>query len=145
MINSTFGLFTIDVAERRLLREGVEVPLPPEVFELLALLAARAGQLVTKDELMQSLWPGTVVDEANLTQKIFTLRKALGDDAEYIETVPGRGYRFIAPPALQSDEIATAGAPRGRLSTFMNWVVGVLVIAMLVSVVMSLFEGCPAV
>lgn len=133
----------IDVAERRLLRNGVEVPLPPKVFELLAILAGRAGQLVTKDELMQLLWPDTFVDEVSLTQNVFTLRQALGDDAKYVETVP-RGYRFIARPAPQSDEEEAAAAPRGPLSTFMNWVVGALVIAMLLSVVMSLFEGCPA-
>jgi Tol biopolymer transport system component/DNA-binding winged helix-turn-helix (wHTH) protein len=95
-----FGPFTIDLSERELRRDGAAVALPPKVFDLLALLVGRAGKLVTKDDLMRELWPDSFVDEANLTQNVFTLRRALGDGdggTKYIETVPRRGYRFVAP------------------------------------------------
>ncbi len=90
----------LETAERRLLRDGVAVPLSPKVFDTLVVLLENAGHLVTKDELMAALWPGTVVEEANLTKNIWLLRKALGDSAgtsTVIETVPRVGYRWVAP------------------------------------------------
>jgi Tol biopolymer transport system component/DNA-binding winged helix-turn-helix (wHTH) protein len=94
-----FGPFRIDLGER-LLRRGSDVlPLTPKAVETLVALVEESGRLVSKDELMRRLWPGTFVEEANLTNQISLLRKALGDDAaepSYIETVPRRGYRFIA-------------------------------------------------
>src|SRR4030095_14327711 len=93
-----FGPFRLDTEERRLLRDGRPVPLTPKVFETLVLLVERAGRLIQKDELMQALWPDSFVEEANLTNNIWTLRTALGDSPtdKYIETVPKRGYRFVA-------------------------------------------------
>src|SRR5215813_12792155 len=88
----TFGPFTLDRTEARLTREGSPVSLPPKVFELLCYLAANAGRLIEKDELLKALWPDSFVEEANLTVGIAALRKALG--AELIETVPKPGYRF---------------------------------------------------
>jgi len=94
-----FGSFQLDETERLLLCSGVKVLLPPKVFDTLLLLVQHAGQLVTKEYLLQNLWPDTFVEEANLSVNIATLRKALSEGAgesEYIETHRKRGYRFVA-------------------------------------------------
>jgi DNA-binding winged helix-turn-helix (wHTH) protein/TolB-like protein/tetratricopeptide (TPR) repeat protein len=94
-----FGPFRLEAAERRLWRDAAEpVQLPPKVFDLLVLLVENRGRLLDKGFLMESLWPGTFVEEANLSVNVSLLRKALGDGAgeTYIETVPKRGYRFVA-------------------------------------------------
>jgi len=81
------------------MRVGETISLAPKAIEILILLVVRAGELVEKDELLRAVWPDTFVEESNLTQNIFTLRRALGDErvsARYIETVARRGYRFIA-------------------------------------------------
>ena len=95
-----FGAFRFEVGERRLLRDGRPVPLTPKVFDTLVLLLENAGRLVTKERLLQEIWPGLVVEEANLTKNIWSLRKALGEapgEGGYIETVPKVGYRWIGP------------------------------------------------
>jgi eukaryotic-like serine/threonine-protein kinase len=96
-----FGRFRLDSAERLLLRSGQPVSLTPKAFDLLVYLVERHGRLVTKQELMRALWPETFVEEANLTYTVSTLRKALGEregqDEQLIQTVPTRGYRFVAP------------------------------------------------
>ena len=95
-----FGVFRIDPARRLLLREAQPVPLTPKVFETLLILVESGDKVVRKDELMNALWPDKFVEEANLSQNIFVLRKALGErshDHRYILTVPGAGYRFAAP------------------------------------------------
>src|SRR5262249_26135010 len=77
----------------------VKVPLTPKVFETLLLLVQNAGRLVTKEYLLQNVWPEAFVEEANLSVNVARLRKALGKGAgesEYIETLPTLGYRFIA-------------------------------------------------
>jgi len=92
-----FGPFRIDPEERQLLRGQDPVPLTPKAFETLLILIRSSEHVVLKDELMKALWPDSFVEDANLSQNIFILRKALGDsaqDARYIATVPGRGYRF---------------------------------------------------
>lgn len=92
-----FGPFRIDVAERLLMRNDEVVPLTPRVFDTLLVLVENPGHILTKGELMNSVWAETVVEEANLTKNISTLRKALGESAngkDYIETIPWRGYRF---------------------------------------------------
>jgi DNA-binding winged helix-turn-helix (wHTH) protein/TolB-like protein/tetratricopeptide (TPR) repeat protein len=102
-----FGPFQIDVAERMLLREGAVVPLPPKAFDTLLVLVENRGHLLEKEELMHRLWPETFVEEANLPNNISLLRKALGDDSGrhlYIETVPRRGYRFVAEIAESTTE-----------------------------------------
>lgn len=92
-----FGPFCFDAATRLLLRKGVSVTLTPKAAEALWWLLARRGRVVTKDDLMQALWPDRFVEEANLTQTIYALRKSLGDSRrpQYIETLPRRGYRFV--------------------------------------------------
>jgi DNA-binding winged helix-turn-helix (wHTH) protein/TolB-like protein/Tfp pilus assembly protein PilF len=95
-----FGSFRIEVSERQLLRDDQPVPLPPKVFDTLLVLVEHSGHIVGKDELMKTVWPDTFVEEANLTVNISALRKVLGEDSpeqQFIETIPRRGYRFIAP------------------------------------------------
>ena len=97
-----FGPFRLDVAERLLLRDGESIPLTPKVFDTLLLLIENRGQRLEKQELLRKLWPDTFVDEGNLSQNISILRKALGDNTDeyrYIETIPKRGYRFVAEVA----------------------------------------------
>ena len=93
-----FGPFVLEPSTRSLLRQGVPQTLAPKTFDLLLLLVEQRARVVSKDELLQTVWPGTFVGEGNLTQQIFLLRKILsGDDQpEYISTVPRRGYRFVA-------------------------------------------------
>lgn len=89
----------MDEAERCLLRKGQPVSLTPKAFETLLVLVKRGGHVVEKDEMLKEIWPDTFVEEATLAQNIFTLRKALGQGRDgdlYIETVPKRGYRFVA-------------------------------------------------
>ncbi len=95
-----FGNFVVDVSDRRLECDGHPVPLTPKAFDTLVLLVENAGRLVEKDVFMSRVWPDTVVEDASLAQNISQLRKALHeglDATKYIETVPKRGYRFIAP------------------------------------------------
>jgi serine/threonine protein kinase/Tol biopolymer transport system component len=95
-----FGPFRLDSENRVLVRDGTPVPLAPKVAETLLLLVESAGRLVDKDDLIKRVWPDAFVEEGNLNKNIFVLRKVLGEwdgGREYIETVPKRGYRFIAP------------------------------------------------
>jgi eukaryotic-like serine/threonine-protein kinase len=92
-----FGSFRLEPAERRLLREGEEVPLPPKAFDLLVVLVSRSGHLVSKEDLLKEVWPGTFVEEASLSYTVSVLRKALqteADQVRYIDTVQRLGYRF---------------------------------------------------
>jgi len=94
-----FGPFRLDPAERSLLRNNQTVPLAPKAFDTLLLLVENSGHLLTKDELMMRLWPGTFVEEVNLAQNISAIRRVLDDKsggAHYIETVAKGGYRFTA-------------------------------------------------
>ncbi len=94
-----FGPFRLEPAEQRLIRDGQPVLLAPKAFELLIYLVENHGRLVIKDQIMQAVWPGSFVEDANLTVAISALRKALGktdDGQQYIETVPKKGYRFTA-------------------------------------------------
>src|SRR4030095_7645135 len=105
-----FSDFTIDIEQKVLLRGGKAIPIAPKVFETLLALVENHGRIVLKEELMKRLWPDTFVEESNLTFNIQQLRKSLGDNAReplYIETIPRRGYRFIA--ALKP--LATTIAP----------------------------------
>jgi TolB-like protein/DNA-binding winged helix-turn-helix (wHTH) protein len=94
-----FGSFRLNPAERLLLRDQAPVHLPPKAFDALLVLVENRGHLLEKDELLRKVWPDTFVEESNLAQHISLLRKALQDGEDgprYIETVPRRGYRFIA-------------------------------------------------
>ena len=90
-----FGPFSLDPTERKLLRGKEIVALTPKAFDTLVLLVRNSGHLLEKDELIRMLWPETFVEEGSLSNNIFLLRKALGEDPAFIETVPRRGYRFV--------------------------------------------------
>src|ERR1043166_4768030 len=93
-----FGPYRVDPAERRLLRGDAPLPLTPKAFETLLALVENAGRGLDKDELLRRVWPDTFVEEGSLMRNISVLRKVLGDeDGRYIETMPKRGYRFVAP------------------------------------------------
>jgi len=95
-----FGPFRMDPDKQVLLRENRLIPVTPKAFETLLVLVRRSRDVVTKEELLKEIWPDSFVEESNLSQNIFMLRKALGDTADnrqYIVTLPGKGYRFAAP------------------------------------------------
>jgi DNA-binding winged helix-turn-helix (wHTH) protein/TolB-like protein len=92
------GPFRLDAQERVLVRGGEAVSLIPKAFDLLVVLVESRGRLLEKDELLRCVWPDSFVEEGNLAQNISVIRKALGESetTKYIETVPRRGYRFVA-------------------------------------------------
>src|SRR5271156_920538 len=94
-----FGEFSLDAQSRVLKRAGAIVPMTPKALDALLLLVQNAGRIVTKDELLKAVWPDSFVEESNLTQTIFMVRKALDEttDRRYILTVQGQGYRFLVP------------------------------------------------
>jgi pimeloyl-ACP methyl ester carboxylesterase/DNA-binding winged helix-turn-helix (wHTH) protein len=106
-----FGPFHLDVRERRLSRGCEAIPLRLKVFDTLCMLVENAGRLVTKQELLDAVWPETTVEENNLNHNVSVLRKALGECAtgqQYIETVPRVGYRFAA--SVEAVALGTARA-----------------------------------
>ena len=127
-----FGPFRLLVSRRELMAHGVPVAVGQRAFEILLLLVSRHGELVTKDELMTAVWPGIVVEENNIQVHVSALRKVLakaGDARRYLVTIPGRGYRFVAPverdsanqpnrPTTaapgQAATLAAAGSPAAR-------------------------------
>jgi TolB-like protein/DNA-binding winged helix-turn-helix (wHTH) protein/Tfp pilus assembly protein PilF len=118
-----FGPFRLEPSKRRLLRDGKTIRLTPKAFDLLLVLVEESGRTVGKDELLERVWAGTIVEENNLNQNITALRKSLGDsrqESQYIATIPGVGYRFVAPVKKEeftqiSKEEAKAGVvPAGR-------------------------------
>jgi pimeloyl-ACP methyl ester carboxylesterase/DNA-binding winged helix-turn-helix (wHTH) protein len=109
-----FGPFCLDVRERRLSRGPDLIPLRGKVFDTLSVLVANAGRLVTKQELLDAVWPETSVEENNLNHTVSQLRKALGERAtgqQYIETVPRVGYRFAAAIEGAAPAAAPPAAP----------------------------------
>src|SRR5882762_10104605 len=111
-----FGPFRLDEGEFRLLREGRQVQLKPKVFQLLLVLVRNSGHILTKGELMEEIWPDSFVEEHNLVVSIFALRKALGEASScpYIETVPRRGYRFVARVRKGESQSQSLGAEKSN-------------------------------
>lgn len=108
----TFGPFLLDPREHRLTRNGQSIALSPRPFDLLVALVTQAGRLVTREELLRDVWKGTVVEQSSLNAAMSVLRQALGDEvAGLIETVPGRGYRFIAPVSTVPESAGTVPSP----------------------------------
>ena len=106
-----FGRFRLDAAERLLLRDGVAIPLTPKSFDLLLALIAQPGHLLEKETLLKAVWPDSFIEENNLADNIFKLRKALSEGEngqKFIETVPRRGYRFVATVTALHDADAVA-------------------------------------
>ena len=114
-----FGPFVVDPVKRRLWREGLLVPISSKTFDVLVMLLEHRNHIVSKDELLNRVWPNTSVNENNLTRQISSVRRALGqrpDQHDYVVTIPGQGYRFVATvqelsaiPAMDVDD-SRAGA-----------------------------------
>jgi Tol biopolymer transport system component/DNA-binding winged helix-turn-helix (wHTH) protein len=135
MASYTFGPFQLDEAARVLSRDGRPVPLTGKVFDTLVVLVKNRGRVMEKEQLLSAVWPDAVVEEANLTQNVSTLRKALGDSAKdwrFIATISGRGYSFVAPvwelPAadLEIPERHTEPGPRRG-----KWLAGAVLTALI--------------
>jgi len=111
-----FGPFRVDPLKRTLLRDGATVSLSPKVFDTLLYLIENPDRVLGKDELLEAIWPGRIVEEGSLSQSIFALRKALSGPGEldrFIVTAPGRGYRFTAPVQRVSRQTEDVAAPTG--------------------------------
>lgn len=112
-----FENFRLDTAERVLLREGKPVSLTPKAYHLLQILVENHGRIVEKEKLMSEIWADSFVEEGNLTVSAMLLRKALADNANsptFIETIPRRGYRFIAEVADNYEDVTTKAASNGK-------------------------------
>ena len=154
-----FGNFRCDPREHLLLCGDTSVYLSPKAFEILLVLFEASGRLLTKDELMQQVWPDSFVEEGNLTVNISALRRALGETPagqQYIETIPKRGYRFVVPvtetpggpipgPAVETstpspaENAIEAPAAQSSRSRFRLWAaVGLLLVAVVIAAVMIL-------
>jgi DNA-binding winged helix-turn-helix (wHTH) protein len=106
-----FGTFVLDVSERQLLNRGEQIPLTPKAFETLSVLVSNHGHMVSKKDLLQMVWPDSIVEENNLSQNISLLRKLLGGQGdEFIATVPKHGYRFTGRVSEGSAAISTPQA-----------------------------------
>jgi DNA-binding winged helix-turn-helix (wHTH) protein/TolB-like protein len=122
-----FGPFRYDPSQHLLFRGEEVVPLVPKVADTLEVLLERRGQVVSKPDLMNAVWPGCTVEEIGLARNISILRKALGDDAEtYIETVPKRGYRFAAAESTARRDVCR------RTGTWVAAIATVLLLAVIV-------------
>jgi DNA-binding winged helix-turn-helix (wHTH) protein/predicted Zn-dependent protease len=108
-----FGPFRIEPGTRSLTLHEQAVPLTPKAFDLLLYMARNAGRLLTKEELLAAVWPDSIVEEGNLSQNVFLLRKALGETSKanrYILTVPGRGYQFAALAEAEASQVVVHAA-----------------------------------
>jgi DNA-binding winged helix-turn-helix (wHTH) protein/Tfp pilus assembly protein PilF len=108
----TFGPYRLNVLSRVLMRDEQLVPLPSKAIDVLLVLVKRCGEVVSKNDLMEAVWPDAFVEEGNLTQSIHLLRRALQDKTEehrYILTIPGRGYSFVAVVQEVKEEQTTTG------------------------------------
>jgi eukaryotic-like serine/threonine-protein kinase len=150
-----FGPFRVDPEKELLLREDEAVPIAPKAFQVLLVLIRQNKHVVTKDDLMKSIWPDTFVEEANLSRNIFLLRKALGEspqDHQYIVTVPGRGYRFTEEVQLVADrELNIVAANHSTVQVQVEetrpwgWIAAVAVLLVVVAAgVWKLFVHRPA-
>lgn len=111
--NFEFGEFVLDIGEKVLLKHNIPVKITPKAFLLLQELVRNHGHIVEKEQLMKAVWAGSFVEDGNLTFTVNLLRKVLQDDKKrptFIETVPRRGYRFIAPVKSKSDPVADLSA-----------------------------------
>src|SRR4029078_7031742 len=117
-----FGPYVLDVADRSLKRAGAPISLTPKQFDLLVVLVENAGRLVEKDALLKKVWPDVAVEEGNLTKGVFGLRQLLEEDAEsrYIETIPKRGYRFVATVVADSAAAPRAAPPESDTAAAEN-------------------------
>src|SRR6476646_23477 len=113
-----FSDFRVDTGQFILTKAGQAQPITPTVFKILLMLLQRAGEVITKEELMKQVWPDSFVEDGNLNRNVSTLRKALGEkpcDHRYIETIPKSGYRFITPVRVIDYQVPTGSARRQPL------------------------------
>lgn len=146
-----FGPFRVDAEKEILSRDGEPVPLTPKTFQILLVLVRRAQEVVSKDDLMKSVWPDTFVEEANLSRNIFMLRKALGEspqDHRYVLTVPGRGYRLAeAVRVVPQTEVSIVAATQSRVQIEVKesrpwaWVLAVAMVLLLAAAGTSWFRS----
>jgi DNA-binding winged helix-turn-helix (wHTH) protein len=114
--------FQLDVGQRVLIRDGNLIALTPKAFDVLLFLIQNRGRVVEKDELMKAIWPESFVEEGNLSQNIFILRKILDDQqngGSVIHTIPGRGYKFVAS-VKQLDIRAITSNAKGSADSFLS-------------------------
>src|SRR5438132_7930273 len=115
-----FGQFALDARKRTVSRADSPVSLTPKAFDVLLFLAQNPNRLVTKEELLQAVWADTFVEEGNLTQYIYHLRKALGDnpeDARLIVTIARKGYQFTADVTVaEAADTAKQAAAQGSIA-----------------------------
>ena len=143
-----FGPYRVDPTDRLFYRDTQVVPLPPKVFDTLLIFVTSSGRVLTKEALLKQLWPDTFVEEGTLTQYISLLRKALGQNGQWIENLPKRGYRFTAAveecverptDSPATEESAAASVPPVRRgSAGRRWfvaVVGLAVLAIVLAVI----------
>ena len=144
-----FGIFELDAHSGELRRHGLKIRLPDQAFQILQLLLARPGDVITREELRQQLWTSdTFVDfDLGLNSAIHKLREALGDSADnpqFIQTLPRRGYRFIAPVNRAADDprsgsVAPSVSPSARLSP--KWIAGGLALAVMTAALVVYQRG----
>src|SRR6201998_2074012 len=140
-----FGPFRLDLAERRLMRGDEKVELTPKAFDTLVFLVRNSGHLLEKERFVSMLWPDSFVEEGSLSNNIFLLRRALGEDPVFIETVPRRGYRFVgavrqfpgATTTTLPEKAPEAGAPGSTSLAKARWrsraALGIVAAALLAS------------
>ena len=139
-----FGPFRLDSTDRRLLRDQKAMPLPPKAFDTLVYLVENSGRLVSREELIQNVWPDSVVEDANLTVNISLLRKALGNRSDghpYIETAPRKGYRFEADVTRLEAETITEPPLRSRRKSV--WSLTLLALVFLIVLAAWRFQRQP--
>ena len=153
-----FGSYRLDAMERVLLRDGQPITLPPKDLETLLVLVERAGHIVEKEELLEKVWPGVFVEENNLARHIFNLRQVLGDSPDgrkYIETIPKRGYRFVAsvyegsepaaphPSTSQASDQAHSSAGVGQKRSLWLWPLALIAALAVTAVLVSRYFWPP--
>ena len=142
-----FGPFRLDPLKRRLMRAEEVLRLTPKAFDLLVVLVEEQGRTVEKDELLERVWAGTIVEENNLNQNITALRKLLGDsrqESQYIATIPGVGYRFVAEVrkvelTQRRDDATEEPAPLPRPRPMFRYALLILVPLVLVAIAYVLY------
>ena len=146
-----FGGFRLEASRRVLLHENEPVALPPKILDTLVVLVSRHGELVEKDDLMKAVWPDTFVEEANLTVNVSILRKTLenGEPGRaFIETVPKRGYRFIAPVRMAEEQPGQQKLDVPKARHWYRWAAvgaaSLLLIAAAILMVRTLGIGSPS-
>ena len=143
----SIGSWHVDPARNRIARNGEELALQPLSMDILVHLADQAGEVVSTEELLATFWPGRIASDDAVHRRIADIRKALGDDARaptYIETIPKRGYRLIAPVAAAAHAGAQPAAAPGRKGNRKHLVMLVLTATAVLALAVVLLQNRPA-